>query len=113
MTQNVKWMLRENWPDVLQLMRQSPYLWHWSAIDLERCSRQKNCIGLVHFTDEVLTGFTIYELHKHNITVVVECGSSRALVSLLSTLKGKLSPLRRTSIELLMCDTQTDRHILL
>lgn len=106
---HIRWMIRRDMPEVLQIEGQSfPYA--WSEEDFLRCLRQRNCIGMVAEQGEKVVGFMIYELHKarlHILNFAVDPELRRQGVGsqMVDKLIGKLSSHRRTRITLEVRET--------
>jgi [ribosomal protein S18]-alanine N-acetyltransferase len=65
----IRWMIRRDMPEVLQIERQS-FEFAWSEEDFLNCLRQRNCIGMVAEAREQIVGFMIYELLKSQLHVL-------------------------------------------
>lgn len=98
---HVRWMIRRDMPFVIE--NDKSYSDRWSEDAYLSYLRKRNAIGMVVETDEVM-GHMVYELHKHKIVLVriavhqdnKRCGCG---TSMIRKLTGKLSPLKRSSIE--------------
>ena len=66
---HIRWMIRRDMPEVLQIEKDS-FEFPWSEEDFLRCLRQRNCIGMVAEQNERVIGFMIYELHKDQLHVL-------------------------------------------
>lgn len=107
---HVRWMIRRDLPEVLAIEAAS-FEFAWSEEDFLRALRQRNCIGMVaEINGDAVIGYMVYELHKYAIAITnmaVEPhfrrrGVGRAMVT---KLKSKLSSHRRTSIDVLVRET--------
>lgn len=114
----LRWMIRRDMPEVLDIERASAFEYPWPEEQFIRCLRQRNCIGMVvdicrtcgrptdrncgrcHGHELQVVGFMIYELHKRRLDVLNFAvhpelrrqGIGRAM---LHTLRSKLSANRR------------------
>jgi len=99
---HIRWMIRRDMPEVLQIERHS-FDYPWTEDDFFNCLRQRNCIGMVAEHGDRVVGFMIYELHKTRIHVlnfaVAEahrhCGVGSQMIAKLSA--GLVTPSFRTS----------------
>lgn len=96
----MRWMIRRDMPEVLQIEKSSSETM-WKEEDFLRVLRQRNCIGMVAEDGGRIVGFVIYELHKKHVTiinmVVLPTDRRRGIGRLMmNKLKGKLSSHRRT-----------------
>jgi len=66
---HIRWMIRKDMPEVLEI-ENSSFEFPWSEDDFIRCLRQRNCIGMVAEHGERVVGFMIYELHKTRLHVL-------------------------------------------
>ena len=103
---HIRWMIRRDMPEVLEIERQS-FEYAWSEEDFLCCLRQRNCIGMVAEHDHKIVGFMIYELHKSrlqilNFAVAPEVRRSGVGAQMVLRLIDKLSQQRRNEI-LLEC----------
>jgi [ribosomal protein S18]-alanine N-acetyltransferase len=106
---HIRWMIRRDMPEVLQIEQQS-FEFAWTEEDFLRCLRQRNCIGMVAEQGEKVVGFMIYELHKaklHILNFAVHSSSRRLAVGsqMVQKLISKLSSHRRTRITLEIRET--------
>ena len=106
---HIRWMIRRDMPEVLQIEQQS-FEYAWTEEDFLRCLRQRNCIGMVAEHGEKVVGFMIYELHKsklHILNFAVSPLQRRAGVGtqMVAKLISKLSSHRRTRITLEVRET--------
>jgi len=105
----IRWMIRRDVPDVLATEAES-FEFPWCEQDFIRCLRQRNCIGMVAEHNERVVGFMIYELLKSRIRVLnfaVRRDYRRRGVGsqMVAKLIGKLSPQRRSRIQLEIRET--------
>ncbi len=106
---HIRWMIRKDMPEVLEI-ENSSFEFPWSEDDFIRCLRQRNCIGMVAEYDERVVGFMIYELHKNQLHVLnfaVRPDARRHGVGtqMVNKLIGKLSQQRRNRITLEIRET--------
>ena len=66
---NLRWMIRRDMPEVLEIERGS-FEFAWIEEDFLNCMRQRNYIGMVAEHNERVVGFMIYELHKTKLRVL-------------------------------------------
>ena len=105
----IRWMIRRDMPEVLDIERQS-FEFAWSEEDFLCCLRQRNCIGMVAERQERIVGFMIYELLKSQLHVLnfgVAPWSRRQGVGsqMVEKLVNKLSQQRRQEIALEVRET--------
>lgn len=106
---HIRWMIRRDMPEVLEIERQS-FEYAWTEEDFLRCLRQRNCIGMVAEQGDKIVGFMIYELHKlklHILNFAVHPAYRRRRVGtqMVAKLISKLSSHRRTRITLEVRET--------
>ena len=106
---HIRWMIRRDMADVLQIERES-FEFPWIDEDFIRCLRQRNCIGMVAEQGERVVGFMIYELHKtklHILDFAVDprCRRESIGTQMILKLASKLSSHRRTAITLEVRET--------
>lgn len=100
----IRWMIRRDMPEVLEIERQS-FEFAWTEEDFLCCLRQRNCIGMVAECSEQVVGFMLYELLKSQLHILNfavsrdfhRCGVGRAMVA---KLINKLSQQRRQELVL-------------
>jgi ribosomal-protein-alanine N-acetyltransferase len=105
----IRWMIRRDMPEVLDIERQS-FEFSWTEEDFLCCLRQRNCIGMVAERQERIVGFMIYELLKsqlHVLNFAVAPWSRRQGVGgqMVEKLINKLSQQRRQEIVLEVRET--------
>lgn len=105
----IRWMIRRDMPEVLDIERQS-FEFAWTEEDFLCCLRQRNCIGMVAERQERIIGFMIYELLKsqlHVLNFAVAPWSRRMGVGcqMVEKLVNKLSQQRRQEITLEVRET--------
>ena len=98
----IRWMIRRDMPEVLEIERQS-FEFAWTEEDFLCCLRQRNCIGMVAERQERIAGFMIYELLKsqlHVLNFAVSNWARRQSVGtqMIEKLVNKLSQQRRQEI---------------
>jgi len=106
---HIRWMIRRDMPDVLAIKAKS-FEFPWLEEDFIRCLRGRNLISMVAEYDDRIVGFMVYELFKRRIYVLKFATASnwrrRGVGSqMLSELKRKLTPQRRTRIALEVRET--------
>ena len=106
---HIRWMIRRDMPEVLQIETQS-FEFAWTEEDFLRCLRQRNCIGMVAEHGEKVVGFMIYELHKNrlhilNFAVHPEFNRRGVGEQMVRKLISKLAPQRRSRIMLEVRET--------
>ena len=116
MKPHIRWMIRRDMPEVLQIEGES-YMQRWTEDDFMRCLRQRNCIGMVAIDpeSEAVCGFMVYELHESrlqllNIAVGMDHrrrGVGRAMIEKVAS---KLSPQRRSKLSLECADWNLPAH---
>ena len=110
MTYHIRWQIRRDLPQVCEIESLCFPDHPWQEEDFIRCLRQRNCIGMVIEKDDVVIGYMIYELHKNRLHVLNfavhpdhrRAGAGRAMIE---KLQSKLSPDRRTRINLEVRET--------
>lgn len=105
----IRWMIRRDMPEVLDIERQS-FEFSWNEEDFLTCLRQRNCIGMVAERQERIVGFMIYELLKsqlHVLNFAVAPWARRQGVGaqMIDKLVNKLSQQRRQEISLEVRET--------
>ena len=105
----IRWMIRRDMPEVLEIERQS-FEFSWTEEDFLTCLRQRNCIGMVAERQERIVGFMIYELLKsqlHVLNFAVAPWARRQAVGsqMVEKLVNKLSQQRRQEISLEVRET--------
>jgi [ribosomal protein S18]-alanine N-acetyltransferase len=106
---HIRWMIRRDMSEVLGIEEES-FEFSWSEDDFIRCLRQRNCIGMVAEHNERVVGFMIYELHRNRLHVLnfaVHPDYRRRGIGaqMMNKLVAKLSPQRRTRIQLEVRET--------
>lgn len=99
-----RWMIRRDFPSVLAIESAS-FGDPWDEDDFLEVLGKRNCIGMVAEAGEQVVGFMIYELHPGHIELgnfAVDPSHQREGIGsqMMAKLLGKLSPGRRTAIEL-------------
>lgn len=64
----VRWMLRKDAPEVVQIT-ESSFEKGWTEDDLVEILKQRNAIGYVYEIEERVVAFMIYFLYKHKIEI--------------------------------------------
>jgi len=106
---HIRWMIRRDVPEVLEIEGQS-FEFPWFEEEFIRCLRQRNCIGMVAEHAERILGFMIYELHKtqlHIFNLAVASDARRRGIGrqMVAKLVAKLSQQRRARISLEVRET--------
>lgn len=118
---HIRWMIRRDMCEVLQIEQESFGEAAWTEEDFLRCLRQRNCIGMVAESGpegETVVGFMIYELHKYRLSVLkfaVGAGHRRQDVgsAMVSKLCSKLSSHRRKAIYTTVRETNLGAQLFL
>lgn len=105
----IRWMIRRDMADVLEIERQS-FEFLWTEEDFLSCLRQRNCIGMVAEQNDQVVGFMIYELlksqlHVLNFAVAPECRRMGVGARMMEKLINKLTQQRRQEITLEVRET--------
>ena len=105
----IRWMIRRDMPEVLQI-EQASFEFAWTDKDFLHCLRQRNRIGMVAEQGERVVGFMIYELHKTklhilNFAVHPNCRRLGVGAQMVAKLIRKLSSHRRINIALEVRET--------
>ena len=111
----IRWMIRRDMAEVLQIERSS-FEYHWTEADFLHCLRQRNCIGMVAEHGNRVVGFMIYELFKNRLHILNfavapdyrHCGIGNQMVAKLAN---KLSQQRREFITLDVRETNLQAQI--
>ncbi len=98
----IRWMIRRDMPEVLEIERKS-FEFSWTEEDFLCCLRQRNCIGMVAERQERIAGFMIYELlksqlHVLNFAVAPWARRQNVGTQMIEKLVNKLSQQRRQEI---------------
>lgn len=101
---HVRWMIRRDMPEVLQV-EQGSFPHPWSEEDFLKCLRTRNIIGMVAEEGEIVLGFMVYELHKTklhilNFAVHPDHRGKGVARSMIRKLMSKLSSHRRVQLTL-------------
>ena len=111
----IRWMIRRDMAEVLQIERSS-FEYHWTEADFLHCLRQRNCIGMVAEHGNRVVGFMIYELFKNRLHIlnfaVAEDFRLRGIGNqMVAKLANKLSQQRREFITLEVRETNLAAQI--
>jgi len=114
-TAHIRWMIRRDMPEVMAIEDQS-CVYPWIEEDFLAVLRQRNCIGMVIEIGEKVVGFMIYELHKIKLVVLnfaVHANHRRQGLgtALADKLKDKLSIHRRTAIEFVIRESNSEGQL--
>lgn len=119
----IRWMIRRDMPDVIDIERQSFGDHAWPEEEFVHCLRQRNCIGMVAERPPAkrkewgrIAAFMVYELHKtrlHLLNFAVHPEFRRLGVgrSMVDKLLGKLSQQRRIRISLEVREGNLDAQL--
>lgn len=104
MKPQVRWLIRRDMPEVLDIENQCLDS-SWTEDDFLCCLRQRSCIGMVAECNHRIVGFMIYELHKaklHVLSFAVDPDFRRQGIGsqMIENLVAKLSQQRRREIVL-------------
>ncbi len=111
----IRWMIRRDMPEVLEIERES-FEYHWGEEDFLSCLRQRNCIGMVAENHGHVVGFMIYELHKTRLHILnfAVCPERRRLgvaAQMAEKLINKLGNQRRHEISLEVRETNLSAQL--
>lgn len=111
----IRWMIRRDMAEVIQIERSS-FEYHWTEADFLHCLRQRNCIGMVAEQGNKVVGFMIYELFKNrlhvlNFAVAADARHTGVGRQMIDKLIGKLSQQRRDFITLEVRETNLDAQL--
>jgi len=112
---NIRWMIRRDMAEVIEI-EQSSFEYHWTEADFLHCLRQRNCIGMVAEQNGRVVGFMIYELFKNrlhvlNFAVAVAARHAGIGTQMVDKLVNKLAQQRRDSISLEVRETNLDAQL--
>lgn len=114
---SLRWMIRLDLPEVLEIERlSSPQPWTRAIFEAEL--RNRSVIGLVACVGDRIAGHVVYQYTPRSLTVETlgvhpdfrRRGVARAM---LARLKTKLDPIRRREISLVVRESATPMHLLL
>jgi len=99
---HIRWMIRGDMPEVMAIMATLPH--RIDAAELEALLRQRNAIGMIAEHGGRVAGWMAYTLHRgkielHWLAVDPDCRGLGVGSQLMAKLAGKLSPQRRTKVE--------------
>ena len=100
---HIRWMIRRDMPEVLEIESQCFGSFAWDEDDFLNALRHRNCIGMVAEHKDAVIGFMVYELHKTqlhllNFAVLPKHHGQGVGDAMVIKLVGKLSPKRRERI---------------
>lgn len=123
-TPHVRWMVRSDLPDVLEIERDS-FAFYWTEEHFFTALRRRNCIGMV--AEQAVggsksegqwrrVGFMVYELERDKLVIAnfaVRPGFRRFGIgrSMIAKLVGKLSSHRRRSIAVHVRESNLGAHL--
>jgi ribosomal-protein-alanine N-acetyltransferase len=99
---HISWIMFRDMPQVMAI-EQASFEYPWTEDELLTCMRQSNTIGMSARQGDKVLGYVIYELCHHriyllNLAVHPQYRRQAVASTLISKLKAKLHPDRRTSI---------------
>jgi len=105
----IRWLIRRDMDEVLAAER-SCFEFPWTEEEFLCVLRQRNCIGTVAEADGKVLGYMIYELHQSKLKLLnfgVHADHHRKKIGtqMINRIKSKLSQQRRTTIELIVRET--------
>lgn len=114
---HIRWMIRRDMPEVLQI-EQDNFDPAWTEADFLERLRERNCIGMIAEHGDMIMAFMTYELHKsklHLTNFAVHAGFHRCSIGkqLITKLIDKLSPDRRTRITCEVRETNLNAQLFL
>lgn len=117
MVVQIRWMIRRDMPEVLDIEGQC-FEFAWTEEDFLAMLKRRNCIGMVVEYQEQLIGYMIYELHKKNLFVAnfaVHPTYQRHGVGtqMIDKLKQKLRLQNRTMIDMFVREHNLPMQLLL
>ncbi|MBU0767290.1 GNAT family N-acetyltransferase [Patescibacteria group bacterium] len=114
-------MIKTDMPEVLSIENdcfKSPWVEElpWLEEDFIRCLRQRNCFGMVGEHDDRVISFMIYQLNKHQISVLKFAVSPKEHrrgvgTQMIQKLKGKVCDQRRNIIALDVGENNYAAHL--
>lgn len=112
---SIRWMIRRDMAEVLQIERAS-FEYHWTEADFLHCLRQRNCIGMVAEHGSRVVGFMIYELYNNrlhilNFAVDPDYRQSGVGNQMIEKLVNKLAQQRREFITLEVRETNLQAQL--
>jgi len=116
----VRWMIRRDFAEVLDIEKSCFGEFAWSEDEFVRALRNRNAIGQVAIcskTDAVV-GYQVYELHKGKLEIInlaVDPAHFRQGVGrqLIAKLAGKLNPSRRNRISAIVRESNLGAQLFL
>jgi [ribosomal protein S18]-alanine N-acetyltransferase len=112
---HIRWMIRRDFPIVLQIEAQS-FPDPWMKHDFIEHLRQRDTIGMVAEINDKLVGYMVYELHRCRlqlINIAVDPAHRRAGIgrSMVEKLVSKLAWQRRSRIEAGVLETNLEAQL--
>ncbi len=100
---HIRWMIRRDMEEVLDIEQQCFGQHAWSEDDYMNMVKRRNCIGMVAEHDEKIVGVMIYELEKHclrlrTLSVMPKYFRQGIGRQMIKKLTDKLSQQRRSKI---------------
>ncbi len=109
---NIRWMIRRDLPEVINIENKCFKEFPWSEEDFLGISRMRNSIGMVceDKASEKILGFIIYELDKESMTIksmAVDPEFQRKKIgsTIIEKMKDKMSSQRRTLLNALVAES--------
>jgi len=108
----IRWLLRQDMPDILDIERSSFEI-PWTEEDFLCALRQRDAIGMVVEVGVEVVGYMIYELHKNQLrltSMAVHQAYRRQGIgaAMIDRLKGKLTQQRRKRLTLEVIETNLE-----
>jgi ribosomal-protein-alanine N-acetyltransferase len=118
MDEKVRWMIRRDMPEVLEIEERCFGFDAWTEEDFIRFLRQRNCIGLACEVDDTVIGYSIYELRPKSIMLLnfaIHPDHQRRGVgtTMMKKLQQKLSYDRRRRLWCEVSEHNTEAHLFL
>lgn len=109
LTVQIRWLIRRDMPEVLDIERDC-FEFAWNEQHFLEYLRQRYCIGMVAEHNQTIVGYFVYEIHKNririlNLAVAPEVRRRGVGSQLVQRLVDKLSQQRRKEIELEVRET--------
>lgn len=113
---HIRWMIRRDTPEVLDIEEAGFGDHGWSEEELVDALRQRNVIGMVAEHRELVVGFMVYEIHANrlrvlNFAVHPHYRRGRVGEQMLEKLKSKLTPMRRNKITVAVRETNLEGQL--
>lgn len=117
MTAKIRWMIRRDVPEVLNIEMRS-FDFPWAEKDFINCLRQRTCIGAVYERNDQILAFMVYKLSKGKLTLLnfavhPEFRRQGIGTQMIEKLRMKLSLQRRQMIDLHVSDDNLTMQLFL